>query len=560
MYNNYFGLQDSPFSIAPNPHYLYLSPRHREALAHLMYGIKSDGGFILLTGEVGTGKTTVCRCLLAQIPGDVDIALILNPKMTALEMLATICDELSIDYQDSASIKTLVDNLNEVLLRSHQQGRKTILIIDEAQNLSVDVLEQLRLLTNLETNQRKLLQIILLGQPELLTLLDRQELRQLSQRVTARFHLGALNRKEVSAYIAHRLNVAGSHRVLFPEPSINLVFEISLGIPRVINLICDRSLLGAYVEEQVQVSRAIVNKAATEVLGDSRAGTASRRQHRAFIAGIALLVFASVTLLVLLNYQPETLDSTVDTTGNSLQQGLPSTRLSPPPTPLLGRMNALRGASTPELALGELLSAWGYSNEPTTQKISCELIEQFGLACFSGTGDLQNLINMNRPAAINLGDSDRANWITLIALSDNLNASLETEVGNGATRAVVKENMAQIRVNDSQQWIDQAALTATGEHSFILMWRMPANDYRQPLTLGDTGASVDWLVSRLTQIESNKTILEAGYIFDLNLERRVKAFQLAAGITPSGIAGPRTFIALTKTTAGVPRLRARGQP
>jgi general secretion pathway protein A len=184
MYKHYFGLQDSPFSIAPNPQYLYMSTRHREALAHLLYGVKSDGGFILLTGEVGTGKTTVCRCLLAQIPTDVDIAMVLNPKQTAVELLATICDELHITYNPNASIKILVDRLNVFLLDSHRAGRKTILIIDEAQNLEVDVLEQLRLLTNLETNQRKLLQIILLGQPELLTLLGRKELRQLSQRVT----------------------------------------------------------------------------------------------------------------------------------------------------------------------------------------------------------------------------------------------------------------------------------------------------------------------------------------------------------------------------------------
>jgi general secretion pathway protein A len=548
MYNNYFGLQDSPFSIAPNPHYLYLSPRHREALAHLMYGIQSDGGFILLTGEVGTGKTTVCRCLLAQIPGDVDIALILNPKMTALEMLATICDELGIDYPSDASIKALVDNLNRFLLLSHQQGRKTILIIDEAQNLAVDVLEQLRLLTNLETNQRKLLQIILLGQPELLTLLDRQELRQLSQRVTARYHLGALNRKEVSAYIAHRLSVAGGHRVLFPEPSINLVFEISQGIPRVINLICDRALLGTYVEEQAQVSRAIVNKAALEVLGDTQARVVPTWRRKVFFAGVTLFVLATVTLLVITKYEPEPALLNADATLTAAPNVKPATKSMPAPTPVLDQMSTINGYSTPEPALSELLSAWGHSEPSATQGNICEQIKQLGLACFSATGNLQDLISMDRPTTINLGDNIRPNWVALTALDDATH-SADTAAGN---------KIARIQVGDQHHQIDQAALLARGEHSFMLMWQTPAM-YQQPLTLGDSGASVDWLVYRLTQLESGRSTLEAGYIFDLNLEQRVKAFQLAAGINADGIVGPRTWIVLNNSDADIPRLSVGGQ-
>jgi general secretion pathway protein A len=545
MYNNYFGLQDSPFSIAPNPHYLYLSPRHREALAHLMYGIKSDGGFILLTGEVGTGKTTVCRCLLAQIPSDVDIALILNPKMTALEMLATICDEFGINYPINASIKALVDNLNTFLLDSHQQGRKTILIIDEAQNLSVDVLEQLRLLTNLETNQRKLLQIILLGQPELLTLLDSQELRQLSQRVTARFHLSALNRKEVSAYIAHRLSVAGSHRVLFPESSIDLVFEISRGIPRVINLICDRALLGAYVEEQTQVSRVIVDKAAVEVLGDCRARTAPIWQRRQFMTAATLLAFATVILLVTIQYQSKPIVFAADATSNTQEVNPPNLSM-PTPTPLLGRMKMLSGYPAPEPALDELLSAWGLTDLPATQDNACEQIKPLGLACFSATGDLQDLMTMDLPVAINLGNNNRSNWITLTALDNDLDNT-------------VANKLAQIQVNGEPQWIEQAALMATGEHVFTLIWQTPTA-YQQPLTLGNSGISVDWLVNRLTQIESNKHVFEVGYIFDLNLEQRVKAYQLTVGIKPDGIVGPRTWIALNNNDASTPRLSARVLP
>jgi general secretion pathway protein A len=293
MYNDYFGLREPPFSIAPNPQYLFMSPRHREALAHLLYGIQSDGGFILLTGEVGTGKTTVCRCLLEQIPEDVDTAYILNPKQTAQELLATACDEFKINYPEGASIKVLVDLLNGFLLEAHQQGRKTVLIIDEAQNLSVDVLEQLRLLTNLETNQRKLLQIILLGQPELLTLLARQELRQLSQRVTARFHLDALNRDEVADYIQHRLDTAGAKGSLFPASTVKRIFQISGGIPRLINLVCDRALLGTYVQNKLQVDVPTVNNAAKEILGPAQS------QSRRWL-GIAAAGLAVVSVLALL--------------------------------------------------------------------------------------------------------------------------------------------------------------------------------------------------------------------------------------------------------------------
>src|SRR3954464_173188 len=216
MYHSYFGLGEAPFSLAPDPRYLYMSERHQEALAHLLYGVSGDGGFVLLTGEVGAGKTTICRCLLEQIPQACDIAYLFNPKLTVEELLSSICSELRIDSPpNGASIKTFVDCINAHLLASHAKGRHTVLIIDEAQNLSADVLEQMRLLTNLETNQRKLLQIILIGQPELAAMLERPELRQLSQRIVARYRLGPLSKTEVAAYVAHRLEIAGGTRTLF---------------------------------------------------------------------------------------------------------------------------------------------------------------------------------------------------------------------------------------------------------------------------------------------------------------------------------------------------------
>jgi len=271
MYLDYFGLAEAPFSIAPDPRFLYLSQRHQEALAHLLYGVSGDGGFVLLTGEVGAGKTTVCRCLLQQIPASCDVAYIFNPKLTVEELLSTICVEFGIAYPSgNASIKVFVDCINAYLLDAHAKGRHTVLIIDESQNLSAQVLEQMRLLTNLETNERKLLQIILLGQPELALMLDRPELRQLSQRIVARYHLGPLTKPEVAAYVRHRLEIAGAQRQLFPAALMGRVYRLSGGVPRVINVLCDRSLLGTYVQGKERVDRATLAQAAREVLHQAR--------------------------------------------------------------------------------------------------------------------------------------------------------------------------------------------------------------------------------------------------------------------------------------------------
>ncbi len=251
MYYDFFGFREPPFSIAPDPRYLYLSERHKEALAHLMYGIQGQGGFIVITGEVGTGKTTMSRCFIENVPDHVDIALILNPRLSARELLSSICDELGIAHPAGSTIKRLVDLINQDLLKAHAAGRHKVLMIDEAQNLSADVLEQLRLLTNLETAEKKLLQIVLLGQPELQELLARPELRQLNQRVTARYHLEALDRSEVQAYVRYRISVAGQRGEIFSESAIRALYRVSGGIPRLINLISDRALLGATPRENI---------------------------------------------------------------------------------------------------------------------------------------------------------------------------------------------------------------------------------------------------------------------------------------------------------------------
>ncbi|MDX3773334.1 AAA family ATPase [Chromatiaceae bacterium AAb-1] len=268
MYTGFFGLTSQPFSIAPNPDFMYLSPRHAEALAHLRYGLGDAGGFVLLTGEVGTGKTTVSRCLLQELDEQkADVAFILNPALSELELLAAICDELKIRYKKTdASLKLLGDKIKARLLKNHEAGKQTILIIDEAQHLQPVVLEQLRLLTNLETNTRKLLQVILIGQPELQQLLQRNDLRQLAQRITARYHLLPLDEQEVRQYILYRLQVAGCQRPVFTDKAVHKLFQLSGGIPRLLNLIADRALLAAYSKQLVMVDVRQTEQAAQEIL------------------------------------------------------------------------------------------------------------------------------------------------------------------------------------------------------------------------------------------------------------------------------------------------------
>ena len=310
MYQDFFGLHEKPFSIAPDPRYLYMTEQHREALAHLLFGVGDEGGFILLTGEVGTGKTTICRSLLDRLPDNTDVAFIVNPRLSVDELLQSICDDLFIDYPANASIKDLVDGLNQFLLTAHASGRNTILIIDEAQNLADEVLEQLRLLTNLETNEKKLLQLILLGQPELNDKLSQISLRQLAQRVTARFHLKPLSESESIAYVQHRLYVAGYRGELFSKSALKCIHSQSAGVPRLVNVICDRAMLGAYAEGQSLIEFPVVLEACKEVLGASFRSRSVSRLPAIFSldrisAFLPLLMTFLLSLAIILIFQED---------------------------------------------------------------------------------------------------------------------------------------------------------------------------------------------------------------------------------------------------------------
>ncbi len=292
---DYFGLSEPPFSITPDPKFLFMSEHHKEAFAHLLYSLQGSNGFVLLTGEVGAGKTTLCRALLTELPENVDLALILNPRLTARDLAAAICDDLGVKYDKSAgSIKDIVAALNDHLLVANGEGRQTIVLIDEAQNLSVDVLEEIRLLTNLETETRKLLQIVLVGQPELRDILEKAELRQLAQRVTARYHLDILLAADTGEYIRHRLKVAGRDPALFLPSAIKCLYRQTGGVPRLMNTVADRALMGCYARNEMLISGRHVNRAAVEVLGRSKK-VASRRRYWAALAATVVLGIA-VTL------------------------------------------------------------------------------------------------------------------------------------------------------------------------------------------------------------------------------------------------------------------------
>jgi general secretion pathway protein A len=443
MYLSFFGLNEKPFAITPDPRYLYLSERHAEALAHLLYGIKEAGGFVQLTGEVGTGKTTIIRSLLAQTPKNAEIALVLNPRMTAPEFLLTLCEEIGIGVPDYAvgSGKDLVDILNDYLLKAHGGGRRVVLVVDEAQNLAPEVLEQVRLLTNLETNTQKLLQIILIGQPELRELLARNELRQLAQRITGRYHLDPLSADETTSYVRHRLRVAGATTDIFTPLALSEVYRLSGGVPRVINVICDRALLGAYTQDRHRVTPSLVRDAAQEVFG-----------HRvsprwlpwvAAVATAAVIAAGGWVLWQIAPWSPRTGDA-VAAEPARLAAPEPARAPSPapappaaiPPAPAAPALGALleqyKAETDPDDAFAQLFRLWKVAYvagdvDPCTQA------QQQGLECLVQRGSFGQLRHYNLPAILMLNDDKGgAHQVVVAALS---NESAQIDLG-GARRDV----------------------------------------------------------------------------------------------------------------------------
>lgn len=528
MYNNYFGLTEEPFSIAANPRFLYMSTRHREALAHLLYGIRSDSGFVLLSGEVGTGKTTVCRCLLEQLPEDTEVAFILNPKVSVIEMLSGICDELHITYSKlDCSVKTLVDAINQHLLQRHADGCKTVVIIDEAQNLSLDVLEQLRLLTNLETNERKLMRIILLGQPELETMLAQPELKQVQQRITARYHLLPLLRSEIATYVSHRLAVAGQQKMIFPPRVLSRLYDKTDGIPRLINVICDRAMLGAYVKSQSKVTGSILNKAAREVLGRSP-------RQRWVLPGsiLASILLVGVATAAVLFYDQE--------------QNLEAAPGPKPPTEVISDTLQDDMLTWPEqvtaegntLAVAQIaqFKQWSISLENGDTQPCKKAVSQ-GLRCYSSIGNLGSLASYDRPVILTLLDDDSRKYqATLLSLDNDL-ATLAFAHG---TETVAVQDM-------EARWQGQ----------YQLLWRTPPTG-SSVIRPGDSGEGVTWLTRSLFAAGIESVKIHTAYT--QKVIDAVEEFQRINGLVADGIAGRQTLIHLNSSTDDlIPRLSKRGE-
>jgi general secretion pathway protein A len=601
MYMRFFGLKQEPFSLAPDPRYLYMSKRHREALAHLLYGVGGGGGFVLLSGEIGAGKTTVCRCFLEQIPPRCNVAYIFNPKLTVLELVKSICDEFKIPYRAEpgvpATVKTYVDTLNDFLLRTHAVGQNNVLIIDEAQLLSVDVLEQLRLLTNLETNEKKLLQIVLIGQPELRTMLEKPELEQLAQRVIARFHLKALSAKETEHYIRHRLSVAGMTRAIpFDPKALQRVFEITRGVPRRINLLCDRAMLGAYAHGRQQIDVAMVEKSAREVFGSSE----SSGPDRSFLgttAGIALVAAAGLGLATLLAFALY---------GGyryfaAPPGGAPATRVAAPaaasaaasaavagpasgPKKPMPAASATRGlpasapASSGAAAFAASTAATPVPASPASAAASNAA--EASSAPAANAGPIETVTELRAQLKM-LSGSEKAAWRELAPLwkvkVDGGNAcaaaarqhvrcfrfasslatlkSLDrpgfmTLRDDAKTVAVVLVGLdgeqATLRTGGEDRLVSLEALTKLWTGEFGTLWRPPPG-YTAALAEAASGPLVDRLAEQLASL-AGEPPPSAEQTLDAALRAKLVRFQTSHGLSGVGKAGPTTFMQLNRAT------------
>ena len=557
MYTSFFGLNEKPFSITPDPRYLFMSKRHGEALAHLVYGVTESGGFMQLTGEVGTGKTTLVRTLLQnRLPENADVAVILNPQLSALEFLKTICEELGIaGPDDGSSNKALTDSLNEYLLAAHAEGRRTIVVVDEAQNLAAEVLEQVRLLTNLETAKQKLLQIILIGQPELRELLARNDLRQLAQRITGRYHLEPLSRDETSAYIEHRLKVGGALGELFDGGARREVFRHSHGVPRLINVICDRALLGAYTRETRTVNRGIVRRAAAEISGSAETVPWLRWSMPAIgILGGAVVIAGAWTLLDEQRTQGDAAvgpgipgEAFVHQAQVAAETGNPgvavvhtANRVEPGLDEQLRLAQDLTGAeSAAAMAMATLFDLWSLSYPSGTQDI-CAHVESMGYACLSQRGSISSLRQLDRPAILTLIDSRGVSHSVVLTALQGDQAEL-TIAGVAVSHPVT--TVANV-------WFGQ----------YLLLWK-PPNGYSMALGLGVQDGNVVWLRQSLAAIDdryrAEPTDLD---IFDASLDQRVRAFQRDHRLDVDGLAGRQTQIIINSLLApdGRPRLATPG--
>ena len=545
MYTSFFGLNEKPFAITPDPRYLFMSERHGEALAHLVYGVTESGGFIQLTGEVGTGKTMLVRTLLLnRMPANADVAVVLNPQLSAREFLISICEELGVGVpEERGSIKALIDTLNRHLLNAHADGRRTILVVDEAQNLAPEVLEEVRLLTNLETAKQKLLQIILIGQEELRDLLARNDLRQLAQRITGRYHLEPLSRDETADYIEHRLKVAGALGEVFDAGAKREVFRHSQGVPRLINVICDRALLGAYSGGSRRVNRRMIRRAAAEITGKS--DTARWLRWAVPIFGVAAAVVIVAGFLTTLDERRNLIDdSTNPPVVSSAQEPAAQleaemapeldTAAAEPEVSLDEQLQLAEGLTDSESAFVGLLDLWGLDYQGGERV--CTQVATIGYECLFQRGSWTGLKQFDRPAVLTLIDNKgAAHNVVLTAIAGE---TVELSIGG----VVVTHPIDDV----SDMWFGQ----------YMLLWR-PPNGSSVALGPGSRGTDVVWLRQSLAAIDTRyRTQAMDSDVFDSDLREQVRAFQRDHRLDVDGLAGRKTQIIMNTLLApdNTPRL------
>jgi general secretion pathway protein A len=541
MYLEHYGLREPPFSITPDPRFVFLSERHRDALAHLLFGIGQGGGggFVQLTGEVGTGKTTLSRLLLEQIPENTRVALVLNPRLSPAELLETICEDLHLDlaHLNSAhfdgegrrgSIKALTDALNAYLLEAYAQGLRVVLLIDEAQNLSVEALEQVRLLTNLETDTQKLLQIILLGQPELRDMLARPDMRQLAQRITARYHLTPLDATETATYLRHRYRVAGGLHLPFDAAAIKRIHAHSGGVPRLINVIAERALLGGYAHDDTRIDARTVDRAAREALAPKASPT--RRWWAPAAVGVATLSLIAAVYA----WRSPPLPVPVKPLANPAASAPKTT--APAPTEHLLDADALAAqiaAADPAapLAWKQLLELWKLPADDLAvgRAAACPFAIAADSYCLRASGPLDRLVAQDRPVLLQLRDGAHDARAVLLG-ADAMRVRLSLD---GKTIATDRITLARFWNGD-----------------YTALWRGPA-DVALPLT--DNSTPMVWVRDHLT---SRYLPGDAVAIFDATMQTAVRRFQTDRGLLSDGVIGPETLMALAAQDDHGPRLQA----
>ena len=583
IYLQHFGLKREPFSIVPDPGFLYPSHQHRQAVAHLKYGLDREGGFILLTGEVGTGKTTLTRTMLQRIPAHVRVAYVLNSKLNESDLLASICSELSIKIPTRKHIsfsKTCIDVLNQDLLEAHAAGKKTLIVIEEAQNLSHDVLETLRLLSNLETNTHKLLHILLVGQPELLEILGQNKLRQLNQRVVSRFHLLPLDKTEIANYINHRLHHAGAGGAIFDTNCVDTLFKLTKGVPRLINLICHQALLAAYSTGAKTVSAKLVKLSSKEILVDLNPTNGRLRLAAAVLASVVFIALAA-TLTPLKNinwndyltrfnsYSDGPSSVSLDTTATKdpvvaptvsqeiVNTGLVDIEQLPPDDQFIE--SVLSGSSEASIQMDEKNRNWQENAESRSKNPLINLLNLWNVPAsdiytldeFDALAERSGLrsVQVDTATLSALSLIDRPGIVFMQQTSGLEKSHLVLHIGEFTIRLI---SSGEIIVMDRSAFLDQ--WTA----SYLYLWRSP--DSFEILKPGDFNKpALAWLQGKLGLVNDGLEQLITGGNYSVAIQAQVTDFQRQQNIIADGIVGRQTLMRLNQLTDPlVPRLTGSG--